>query len=497
MSMPLRKDLRVKQKGFISTTTILLLIAIGLLALVEKGPTVPGVPIGASPINPLSLGTSKFVELASRNYTTFIVYRLRDLENIGGEICLYITVSPEIPYTVEESKTILSILRNRCSKLRFLIADESTYSNPLLQTLNSSIRIEGSRIYRISTKITTAIVSRFLQNISSPYPLAEITVRDTHRVVLDKASAIHGGTATGYTYTSSRDEVLCVIDLEGEISRCSQLFVVAAKESIDRAELFVIGDGSILLNQVLLSNRSEYLSLAEDLLAYLCEENPRCVVVFDAMHYTTLSIRSVFSNPYPILGKLLQDPLTLIYIALSIIALLLHPSTWLPPLIQWLSNVFTNITIGSAGVLTIAISTWIMYRVLAGGTKVYPDQRLAEQIEEEVGVFAELKKSILRTKVKLSKQDFIAICQTLDVMLTLYSGYSLWSDNALNILSDLLGDREKAYRELKWIYRLYRKAFGESRLPLIVLWGRATKRLVSIVDEVGKRIGEKLGVNIV
>lgn len=497
MSMPLKKQLVVKQKGFVSTSVILILIAIGLIALVEKGPAALGIPIGASPLNPMSLGTSKLVELAGRNYTTFIIYRLRDLEDVYGEICLYITVSPEVPYTVEESKTILGILKSRCLKLKFLVADESIYSNNLLGVLNSSIRIDGAKIYRLSLPLTNVIAKQLLPNISSPYPLAEITIRSTHRVILDKASAIYGGTTIGYAYISSRNESLCLIDQEGRITMCSQIFTIASKETIDNIELFVIGDGSILLNQVLLSNRSEYILLAKDLLAYLCEEKSRCSVVFDAMHYVALSPRNIFSNPYYSLGKLLEDPITLIYIALSIIAILLHPSTWLPSLVQWLSNMLTIITVGLTGILTIAISTWVIYRLMIGDEKTFPDYKLVEQVEEEIGVFAEVRKNVLSGKVKLSKQDFVAICQTLDTMLILYSGYSLWSDNALNILSDLLGDREKVYRELKWISRLYRKAVGKSRLPLVVFWGRSTRRLVNIVNDVGKRIGERLGVNII
>jgi len=130
-------------------------------------------------------------------------------------------------------------------------------------------------------------------------------------------------------------------------------------------------------------------------------------------------------------------------------------------------------------------------------TRTFHDLKLSEQAEEEVGVFAEIKKSVISGKAKLSKQDFAILCQTLDALLVLYSGSGLWSERSLDTLAELLGDRRRAYKKLQWVLKLHRKAIGKSRLPLFVFWGRAVKKLVSLIDEVGEKIGERMGVNLI
>jgi len=498
MSMQLKKG--PSQRAFVSTALIALLIAVGLLALVEKGPAAPGIPIGASPLNPMALGTSHLVDLAARNYSTLVAYSFRELGNVDGGLCVYFTISPELPYTVKEAKTVISILRERCSKLKVFVADESTYSNPLLQVLNSSIRIDGNRIYiAIATgvKEVSSGLALIALNLSSPYPPAEIIVRDIHRLVLDKASSVSGGIPTGQAYTYSDRGILCLVNSSGDVYRCASTFDIASKEVVNGVNVFVIGDGSILLNQVLASNKSEYLAFARDLLSYLCEDSPHCTIIFDAMHYPSISPRDILSNPSYSIQKLVRDPTTLLYTTISILAVLLHPSLWLPPLILGLSSLLTVLVTGFVSAIIIFIFTLVIYRILMSGARTSRDYRLPEQVEEEIGVFAELRKTIASGKAKLSKQDFVALCQTLDTLLKFYSGSGLWSEYALNVLAELIGDEKKAYRELQWVLKMYGKAIGRGRLSLFVSWGRAVKRLMGLVEEVGERISERLGVSII
>jgi hypothetical protein len=44
---------------------------------------------------------------------------------------------------------------------------------------------------------------------------------------------------------------------------------------------------------------------------------------------------------------------------------------------------------------------------------------------------------------------------------------------------------------------MYGKAIDRGRLSLFVSWGRAVKRLMGLVEEVGERISERLGVSII
>jgi hypothetical protein len=497
MSTQLKKA--PKQRAYVPIALIALLVAVGLLALVEKGPATSGIPVGASPLNPMALGTSQLVDLAARNYSTAIIYSLKELEKVSGELCVFVIISPEIPFRGDEAEIIISLLRQRCLKLKVLVADESPYSNPLLQVLKSSIRVNGNRVLEVSTAAPIMVVNESTYNYSllSPYPLAEIMIRSSHAIVLDKASTVSGGLPIGYAYPRSESTILCLANPSGEIYECGTAFVVASKEVASGVDVFTIGDGSVLLNQVLSSNKSEYMAFARELLSHLCEDNLRCTVVFDAMHYTSLSPANLLSNLTYSLQELVRDPTTFIYVMLSLLAVLLHPSVWLPPLIQLLSSLLTTILTGFASAILIFFFTLVIHRILMRDARTFHDLKLSEQAEEEVGVFAEIKKSVISGKAKLSKQDFAILCQTLDALLVLYSGSGLWSERSLGTLAELLGDRRRAYKKLQWVLKLHRKAIGKSRLPLFVFWGRAVKKLVSLIDEVGERIGERMGVNLI
>jgi len=109
MSTQLKKA--PKQRAYVPIALIALLVAIGLLALVEKGPATSGIPVGASPLNPMTLGTSQLVDLAARNYSTAIIYSLKELEKVSGELCVFVTISPEIPFRGDEAEIIISLLR--------------------------------------------------------------------------------------------------------------------------------------------------------------------------------------------------------------------------------------------------------------------------------------------------------------------------------------------------------------------------------------------------
>ena len=491
MSMQLKKA--PKQRAFVSSALIATIIAIGLLALIEKGPVAPGVPVGASPLNPMALGTSQLVDLVAKNYSITIIHSLTELSRVRGELCTYVTISPEVPYRSEEANSIASMLKERCARLKILVADESTYSNTLLQALNSSIRINGDRILLVTAPRGGETTRLEL----SPYPPANITIRTSHILILDKASTVSGGGAIGYAYARSESEVLCLADPNGNVYKCEAAFAIASRDLVKGVEILAIGDGSILLNQVFSSNRSEYMFFTQELFSYLCENNPHCTVIFDAMHYISLSPRDLLNNPSYSLRELAKDPTTLLYLMPSVLAIILHPSVWLPPLIQLLSTLLEKALASIAGAAVILLLTLLIYRMVMGDARTSHDSRLPEQVEEEVGVFAELRKSIATGKVKLTKRDFASLCQTLDAMLKFYRGSGLWSEQALDVLAELLGDRKRAYRELQWVLKLYRKAVGKSWLPILVLWRRAVKRLVRLVEEIGKSISERIGVNIV
>ncbi|MEM4937448.1 MAG: hypothetical protein QW509_04670, partial [Sulfolobales archaeon] len=54
----------VREVRLVSLGLAALLVLVGFMALVEKGPQVPAIPIGSSPLSPLSYGTQSLYEIA-------------------------------------------------------------------------------------------------------------------------------------------------------------------------------------------------------------------------------------------------------------------------------------------------------------------------------------------------------------------------------------------------------------------------------------------------
>jgi hypothetical protein len=486
---------RERRASFVSLSLLVLLILVGLIALVEKGPSVPGIPLGASPLNPLALGTYRFAELASRKYQAVIATSINDLLTVSSTHCIYISISPETPYTVDEAKQVIEVLKQRCGEVTVLVADEAGYANPLLKAVNSSIMVVGDRI-----AVTTP------QKTLSLYPLATISVDGKAYVLrLDKASSIallsKNPRVVGYA-NAQGGSTLCLLR-DSTCYRYVPVAPVAAEEVTGVARVFVIGDGSVFLNQVLESNATVYRDFASALLDYLCGEG-ECTVVFDGMHYTTLSIADL-SNPQTsvsVVEALVKDPTALVFFALSYVALLLHPSTWLPPLAKWAGNAIESLKeVYAYLVIAVLILTPMIYNLVVDeyrrlGGRITADSRLGEQIEEEVGVFAELKKAVASGKLRLGKEDFKALYSSLNTLVKLYSGHSLEDPEAVDVLAELLGDRDRVVKELKWLMKMRKKVAGESITPIVLSWSRAVKRVTRLVDEVAKAVGSRVGVNI-
>jgi len=512
MSMQLSEKL--KRSSFITLTLLTIILIIGLIALVEKGPVVPGVPIGASPLSPLSLGTLELAYMLKRNYTVIVVTEQSLLNYTSGDICVFTTISPEKPFTLEESLEIVNTLKTKCHKLKILIADESTSSNSILEAVNSTIRISGDRILfeplpilitpqLQNYTITITFITNTTSKIPEPglfYPLVLIHIVNNHTLILDKASSVSGGIPIGYVLANETSEVYLLNpnSIGVRMPPGKKNVTVASREIVDDVEVLVIGDGSIFLNQVLLSNRTEYKLFIEELFKYLCEDNSKCTIIIDATHYTVLAVSSDEALTYLAEQITRGDVRSLLYVIALITPILIHPATWLPPLISAISSGYVELIKHSISAMILtAILTLITYNALLQHKISVRDKPLREQVEEELGVFRELKKHIFTRITKLSAQDYISVYIALDNLIQLVWGLRLEDPRVLDNLTVLLGDREKASKMLQWIRRLYLKASGRSRLPLVLSWSRAVKKLVEIVEEISDKISEKYGAEFV
>lgn len=460
---------------------VLALILVGLLALVEKGPVAPAVPVGPSPLNPLSLGTTSFYYMVRERYRAHVLTKIEELKDISASRCLFVEISPEIPVGDSEAEAIARYLKLGCGKVSLLVADEETTSNNLLKAFNTSVRIAGNRVGTISN------------GTFSPYPLAIITLAGReHRVVLDLASEVRGGSCLGYV--SGPVAVQLPSSERGRLVPRPEVCVMS-EDIVQGVHVVAIGDGSILLNQALNSGRAVYRDLASDLLNYMCG-NGDCLVIIDSIHYKS-------ENPLKLLlswgesrssGFSVTD---LLYMTLATALSLLHPAFWLPPAFKFFDE-FVRIAFYTAiAYLAIPIVSAYVVSFLTSPERYSRDEPMAEQSETEVFIAADLRSSIERGTVKLGPKDFVNLYSMVDAITTSILGVGLGDESFPKILGGYVGE-ERAASYWSFMNRIYRRASGASRTPIVVLWGRTTRRALKWSEEVLSALGASLeeGVGI-
>lgn len=444
-----------KAVAAVTMSTMLALIAIGLIALAEKGPPQILVFVGASPYNTGPIGTFKLAELIRSRYpNTYTIASIQDMENLlrGGDRCLYIVISPEIGYSNSDVNTIVNSLRG-CKHASVLVADESTYSNSLLIGLGSSIHVAGSII---------------IDNVNGPYVYAFITIPSnnvTYYLRLDIASKllVDSGQAHVVGYAETGD-------------------VVAAEEvSKLGIHVFVIGDGSIFLNQVLESNATSYRDFAIALIDHLCKFDASCRIVLDGSRYPGVTPDKLGNRVY-----MYSDPIALV---LSFIVRLLHPSTWLPPAIEFSNNVFRAISSVYSQFILVSLAMGVVaYLFLKRRIFFVADQRLEEQKEIESFVTGDLRDAILRGRIKLSKQDFVTLFSIVNTVTQTLYGIELCDEKLLSVVPK----RDVAEKYLSRMCRLYKKALGRSFLPIVFSWNRTTARMIRESEEFLSLLGQTI-----
>jgi hypothetical protein len=476
-------------------------VFIGLIALVEKGLLVPGIPVGASPLSPLPLGTMWLVNTLRSNYTVQVILDYSTLHSVSGETCVFVVISPEKPYTLEESLKIINTLRSRCKRLKLLVADEEPTSNKLLEAVNSTIKIMGNRVCVGIGTITSIKIDSYLVHFTyslNCYPKAIIRIAGNYTLVLDKASTVQGGIMVGHILREPEYLEVLLVEPSGDyklIDPLKEHIPIAAREVVSDIEVVVIGDGSIFLNQVLSSNKSEYRAFISDLFSHLCSDTASCLVLFDATHYTTLSLTGREALEYIFSQVPRGDVVSLLYAASLIIPLILHPSTWLPPLMQLATQTYISVLqrpLAKEALIAI-VSLFVLDSLLKNRISTR-DRPLKEQVEEEIGVFKEIKRGVIRGKVRLGKEDFIDIYRVLDDLSLMVWGVHFNDSRALEELSRLLGDYKRARKIWLRAIKVYNKALERKPFPVVVSWRREIERLIDLTDELIAKLVDKIGV---
>ncbi|MCY0868265.1 MAG: hypothetical protein OWQ48_03425 [Desulfurococcus sp.] len=470
---------RWSRGSLVALTVLAALVFIGLVAMVEKGPVVAGIPQGASPLNPLSYGTLKLVNALELEYSVRVISSLNDLENAGGEKCVYATISPEVPFTLEEAEHTIGILKSKCGSLTVLVADESTYSNPLLIALNTSLRVAGDRVY-----VEHCVDGRCGY---TPYPQATIAVGEQYfNLTLDLASSVTGRglvrgcvnypyaiAIPGYGVIASNTSECAISDKPTTVVTGDP--VVAMEDSSTGIHVYVIGDGSIFLNQVLSSeNATVYREFSLELFRYLCGSSPRCLILLDNTHYKMVNALDLLADPGRLasLGASLAD---MLYATLLILSVLLHPAFWMPLLFSYADDALRYILLNPLLAIPISVlAALIIDRLLVKDTRfLRRDERIEEQVERDITVFESTRAKIAEGREKLSKADFLNVYWLADQVSASLLGVQLSNPVFIEKASEYIG-RSEAESYWSYMNKLYRKATGSSRRPILVRWHSET-----------------------
>lgn len=226
---------------------------------------------GSSPINPGQFGTSMFIEML-RDYGMRVVY-ISNWSYVGTQrfrerICILI-VSPEYSYTDREANAIAELLANSGGIL--VVADETTTSNTILKNLGLRAEVYGNRL---------------LDEYYDLYPRAVFHIGDRELALrLDKASEVH-----------NCSNVVGVVESYELLATEVKLKPVGCLERVGSLAVLILGDGSLLTNQVQQLGGA-YKELSKYVVLAIREHcGVDCVVLVEAGKY--VSNRNLFLKLY-------------------------------------------------------------------------------------------------------------------------------------------------------------------------------------------------------
>jgi hypothetical protein len=442
---------------------LLALAVIGLVALLEKGPLHILTAPGAYPGNNGPLGTSILYQKLRENYTVIPVTSwsyIRQTLNPCNLSVVAIIVSPETSYTDEDLESI-NYLKGSCRKFSLLIADEGVESNRVLESIGSKVRISGAILQPYT----------LVANLSTPWGWSG-------RVLLDKASRVNVVQPSGDAIPIGFVEILATS------------VAVAYYENVNGVEVVVVGDGSIFLNQVLDSNIGEYpLSFIRSTVSHLCGELGNCVVLMEASKYMGLDpVEVLRSGDKRVLGLL-----NMIDLVLSLIAKLVHPSTWLPPLLNIVNHSIRSLIELNPYFkgLIIVVGAIIVMLVVPRERRV-KDSMLEDVAEIDWYGFGEFRRHLVSHGAKLTKQDFITLYDMVNTILRSTTGSTLEDPQLPSVLEAIGVSRGEAEAFRGFMVKYYRRATGKTLWPPLVMWGRITRKAIMMCEKILEPLGASI-----
>ncbi|WFO76247.1 hypothetical protein J4526_05310 [Desulfurococcaceae archaeon MEX13E-LK6-19] len=457
----------------------------------------------ASPYSIDYMGTSMFYNyLIKKNYSVVVADTWDTVikEASKGNATIFI-IAPDRPITQEEAIELYALLLTH--NVSIVVADENITSNRLLDLFN--LRIDGRLVFQLgfvggkyaATPYPQVQVLFGLQQcvpISAGCSICSIAVpKKVIDMRLNYASII----LVNRTCVPPFDRIIVYstveasfIDLNdnGEPDELNilgfatyrQYFMVGLSSSTEGKKLIVLSDSFPFTNQALTTpqiNRT-YYKFIDALLAEVAPSNSTRIII-DNSHY----------NFKP------QN-----------IGIPFHPAMFLLLIGFWLKtidNIVTGFITGNKMMTFIAslgIATAIVL-VLRGVLGIKEEVYLELKGVDEIKVLAEttLRKSFLEkgAKVAKPKEALINLWKIMDLATRRFFGEPLeavaMSREKIASFARVLGvDEGLLIKRIEWMYKVYLKAQGRRRLPIIISWRRCLGKFIDYSEQILEKMGYTL-----
>ncbi|MET1128796.1 MAG: hypothetical protein ABWW70_05720 [Thermoproteota archaeon] len=436
----------VRERGYtklVGGWLLALLALTAIVAVLEKGPPSTRIALGPSPLNMGNLGLYDAYKALRERYNTILVLNWTKVKTQLGRCytAVLIFVSPEVGFSGHELEEIQRLARI-CRHLGVLIADETTTSNDILSALGFDSRVAG-RILRDPEK-------------GIPYIEAVLTLpnsTETYTLWLDIASEVQPGA-------------------DAEVIGVAAGHPVAVVEEREGAKALVIGDGSLFLNQVVRSvlgeDAKEFLLSAVE---YLCAGGSACTVLIDSSKYVTVDPLDE-KLPSTVKRAIELEMANNTYVQSVVLARILHPSTWLPPLLSAASAIISSISsaLPTLSLVLIAspLALWLAFRRIE--PRYEADKPLDALIYGRIP-WPGLDRAPHR---RLTRDDIISIYETTSAIFRMKLGMELSDPGLPDRLAELGVNRELAQRLTSRLNKAYRSAVRGAK-PLASSWDKMAR----------------------
>lgn len=461
------RAVRIKPEKVLLALAIILVVFVYYAALMEYPPRITGIPQGTSPYSPGPLGTLVLANHISNLYKVRMLHDLGELGQVKAERCVYTIISPDTPYSLREVNHIVTKLSALCGDVSYLVADETTNSNPLLIALNSSMRITGLIIVEKHAENATQLFSF--------YPIARIKIGEREHVVqLDKASTVIGGFPIGYAYPSNFSALQLLDQSSGDM-KSVEAPAVASIQYLNNSTILVLSDGSIFTNQVLSSGQEAYINLIDDLFAYLCRGVGDCLVLIDASHYVSGSPAGFLDTASILLSK--EDYVGSLYSLVAYVLLSIHPLRVISPALLRALSLSEAIEHPFTVTVFAVLVSALCVLVVKEKTGITGDTRF---LDEESG-WKQASSIVYKHRGGFSRHDFIDAVRSANTILKRILGVDMLVEDPCTILA--LGEKQGECKNLHArILTYWDRATLRRRTPIFVSWSNAINDLFDFYE---------------